>query len=622
MTCSLKIPIAGQPNVGKSTFINAVLGEYVTEIANWPGATVEVKVIEAKVGNREVCLIDLPGAYSLSGGSEEERVTAKFLLEEDFDNVILLGDATAPHRTFYLIVQVLELLGIGVIALNKYDRALKAGIHINSEALSKRLGKPVFLISAVTREGVHEVIEKALEKQSPKYLDIDYGDLEYYVVQISKMISRLNLKGNPRWYAAEFLLGNQLVDEIIKNKDAEIYEKAKEMREMAAKELGDLYKIVIDSRINFIEKLFEGLIHREKVADKESSTIAMLLDNVFMHPIGGFIASILILFGIFTIAFTINTGYPLNVIFENLGQESIAEALENYSLSGILSSIFDSMTEIANSSLPQPIGSLIGDGVIAGVGAVLTFFPLIFTVYLLLALLEDSGLATRIAVAMDTIFRAVGLNGKAVFPSIVSLGCNVPGVMATRVLRERESRIAMALSLPFLPCQARLVVLLALASVLPAPLNSASLVLTYILSIATFLLVTFVMMRIVFKKSEEPLLLELPPYHVPKLRVVTWMAWDNAKHFLRKAGTVILFFSIVLWFLLHVSPSGAYVEEETESIAAYLGKLFEVVPMVVLETSKETSWILSFAMIVGSIAKEVILETLAILTGTSSVDQW
>ncbi len=621
MVCEWKIPIVGQPNVGKSTFINALLGKYVTEIANWPGATVEVKVIEARIEGKDVCLIDLPGTYSLSSSSEEERVTAEFLLKEQFDNVILLGDSTAPRRTLYLIVQALELLGIGVIALNKYDMALKVGIHINAEALSKKLGKPVFLISAITSEGIYDVIRKALEKQSPKYIEIDYKDLEYYVVHLSQIFSKLELKGNKRWYAVEFLLGNPVVEELIRTLDEEAFSRALEVREKAAKELGDLRKIAIDARLDFINEVLDGVIFKEKVADKETSRVARFLDDVFLHPIAGIVASLALLFGVFAIAFTVNTGYPLNVILSSFGLNGPAEVLENYNLAGMLSSLFDSLSGLVKSALPSPIGPLLVDGVISGVGAVLTFFPLIFTIYLLLALLEDSGIAPRIAVAMDPLFRAIGLNGKAIFPSIVSLGCNVPGVMATRVLKERESRIALALTIPFLPCQARLVVLLALASTLPSPMNSLSLAFVYALSLATFMIVNAVILKLIFKKSEDSLLLELPPYHVPKLRVVSWMAWNNAKHFLRKAGTVILFFSILLWFLTHVSPAGTFVENEAESLAALIGKSLEVIPAVVLETSKDSSWILSFSMFAGSVAKEIVLETLAVLTGTSSVKQ-
>ncbi|UXD22381.1 hypothetical protein IPA_04110 [Ignicoccus pacificus DSM 13166] len=609
--------MAGQPNVGKSTFINSVLGSYVSHVANWPGVTVSINVIEALIDNEKVCLIDLPGTNSLSGGSEEERIAARFLIEEDYDNVVIVVDAVVLKRSMYLALQILELRGIGVIAINKIDMALKAGIHINKSLLEKRLQKPVVLMSAADGEGVDEVIRKAMERQHVRYLDVNYGDLEYYITMIEKELYG-KVKGNPRWYAAEFMLGNKVVEE--KLKALEVYEKLVSLREEAKKELGDLGKIVIESRWKKIEELLSGVIEKERVVTTKESKILEWMDKIMLHPILGIIASFLILFTIMSIAFTVNTGFPLNIIMEAVGRKDIATLLEHYSISGILGEVFNAISVVVKNALPPPVGSLIGDGIILGVGTVLSFFPLVFTVYLLLALLEDSGLASRIAVAMDPLFRPAGLSGKAVFPIVISMGCNVAGVPTARVMRTKSAKIATIIPLPLVPCQARLVVLLALASVLPGMLKALSILYVYTLALGLFLIIAAIIKKIIGSDEVEELIMEIPPYHVPKLRVISWIAWDNAKHFLEKAGTVILIFSVILWFLVNTGPQG-FVNSIDQSWGAIIGKALEYIPMAVLGLGKEASWIVSLSMLVGTVAKEVVLETLAILTGTSNVYQ-
>ena len=617
LACPWKIVVAGQPNVGKSTFINTVIGSYVSHVANWPGVTVSIKVIEAELDGNKFCLIDLPGTYSLSGGSEEEKIAAKFLIKEEYDSVIIVLDAVALKRTMYLALQILELRGKGIIAINKVDRALRTGIHVNKSLLEKRLQRSVVEMSAARGTGVEEVLKLALKEQQEKYIRINYGDLEYYITELERELYG-KVPGNPRWFAAEFMLGNEIVEEELKK--VEVYEKALKLRESARRELGELEKIVVESRWKKINEILKGVIEIEKVIIEPKNKLLKLLDEIMFHPIAGMLASFFILFSIMTLAFTVNTGFPLNVIAELSGLDQLAEAIESYSISSILSNFFDTIARATKSSVSGPLGSLIGEGVILGVGTVLSFFPLVFTVHLLLALLEDSGLAARIAVAKDPLFRPVGLNGKAVFPIVISMGCNVAGVPASRVMRSGNSKLASIMALPLIPCQARLVVLLALASALPGSLKVLSVFYVYVLSIILFLLVAYVVKRSIGLDEVEEIVMELPPYHVPKLGVVSWMAWDNAKHFIQKAGTVILAFSIMLWLLTNVGPTGLTASVE-ESWSALIGKTLEFIPAVVLEAPKSSAWVISLSMFVGTIAKEVVLETMAILTGTSNLSQ-
>jgi len=284
-----------------------------------------------------------------------------------------------------------------------------------------------------------------------------------------------------------------------------------------------------------------------------------------------------------------------------LGLDSLAEAAESYNTSEILGSFFDSLAEAARNALPDPWGSLVGDGIIAGVGAVLSFFPLIFTVYFLLAVLEDSGVAPRIAVALDPLFRVVGLTGKAIFPMIISMGCNVPGVLSSRVMESAALRKAVAMNVMYVPCQARLVVFLALASLLPPWSRALSVLAVYAYSLLVFIVTTYISAKLIFKvKEKAELVMELPPYHVPKLRILLWMTWDQAKHFLKKAGTIIFVFSVILWFVLESSVSQA------------IGKAFEPLSEWALGLKGEAAEVINVAMLAGTVAKEVVLDVIAI----------
>ena len=598
------VAVVGQPNVGKSTFINVLLGKYVSHVANWPGVTVDIKVIRVEYEGKEICLYDFPGMYSLSPTSEEEKIAVKKFVEEDFDNYILIADMTSLKRTMYLVIQSLELKGKGVVALSKADEAEKVGIHVNVSLIAKRLGFPVVAFSSYGMKGVEDVLEEALKPQKFKELHINYGDLEYFVSKIASLLEG-KVKGNPRWYAAEALANNPVAWEEIEKARAK--EEVEKVVEEAKKEIGkDLAKLIISERWKFIERLLEGTISVERVVKEAWWTKA--LDSLLLNPIIGPFAAFSILFLVLFVAFSINTGFPANVMFEAMGLKGLARAVENFNTSELLGQLFNYLSQAVKMVVPGFWGELLGEGVISGVGAVLSFFPLIFTIYFLLALLEDSGVAPRIAVAMDPVFRPVGLTGKAVFPLIISMGCNVPGVMSSRVMESPELRKAVAMNVMYVPCQARLVVFLALASLLPAWAQALSVTSVYIYSIAVFIVMTYITSKVLFKVKERPeLIMELPPYHMPKLKIILWMTWDQAKHFLEKAGTIILIFSVVLWLLMKSGLAGA------------VGQALEPVSEWALGLRGEAAKVVNVAMIAGTVAKEVVLDVLAISAGTSDV---
>ncbi len=577
-TCE-KIAVVGQPNAGKSTFFNQVTGKPSSMVGNWPGVTVSVKVVEVKIDGKNVCLVDLPGVYTLA----EDMVTGPYLAKELTPSIVLI-DALNLKRGLMLALEVLEFGLARVIAINKMDLALKKGLHIIKTKLERALRTEVVFMSAAHGEGIDEVIEKALYGKE-KTIKIDYGDLEEYIAKLEEYIDH----PKKRAIAIMILLGSKWAKQYMK-----------EGGERVLEEVNKIYKdpalLIIKRREELVDKILRDAVVYEKTV--EESKLAQKLDEIFLNPILGPAFSFLILLGMFTAVFTINTGFPLNLW------------IEIPTLSDLLSSFFDSLAEMAK-SLGWPLGVILGEAVIPGVGAVLSFLPLILMVYLMLALLEDSGIAARIAMSFDPLLSKVGLNGYAIFPMLMSMGCNVPGVEATRLLRGK-ARLAAIMAVPLIPCQARLAVLLALATFLGGPLiQSLAVISIYALSIAMFLLVSYIIVKIT-KGEESWMIMELPPYHKPNLKVIWWSAWESAEHFLKKAGTIILAFSIIIWALTN------YYEEGLRAfIATTLQPLFEAL----YEMGKEQAYVNALGILMGMVAKEVYLETLVLATDAKGVTE-
>ncbi len=577
-TCK-KIAVVGQPNAGKSTFFNQVTGKPSSMVGNWPGVTVSVKMVEVEIDGKRVCLVDLPGVYTLA----EDMVTGPYLAKEMIPSIVLV-DALNLKRGLMLAIEVLEFGLARVIAINKMDLAMKKGLHIIKNKLEKALKTEIILMSAALGEGVEEVIEKALYAHE-KSIRIDYGDLEEYITKLEEYIDH----PKRRAMAIMILLGSKWAREYLR-----------EGGEMVLDEIYKVYKdpalVIIKKREEFVDKILEEVIVYERTV--EESKLLQKLDEVFLNPILGPLLSFVILLGMFTVVFTINTGFPLNLW------------IKVPTLSDLLSSFFDTLAEAAK-SLGWPLGTILGEAVIPGVGAVLSFLPLILMVYLILALLEDSGVAARIAMSFDPLLSKVGLNGYAIFPMLMSMGCNVPGVEATRLLRGK-ARLAAMMAVPLIPCQARLAVLLALATFLGSPLEQSLAVISiYALSIAMFLMVSYIIVKLT-KGEESWMIMELPPYHKPNLKVIWWTAWENTEHFLKKAGTIILAFSIIIWALT------TYQEGALKAfIASTLQPLFETL----YEMGKEQAYVNSLGMIMGMVAKEIYLETLVLATGTKGLTE-
>jgi ferrous iron transport protein B len=627
--CDIVVAVVGNPNVGKSTLFNVLTGETV-HVGNWPGVTVELKQGEITYEGRQICLVDLPGIYGISATSPEEVISREFIINAKPDVILVLVDSTAPERTLYLPIQILELTSNVVIAFTKIDEAHSKGVHIHIDKLEEKLGVPVVATSALKGIGVRDLLNAITKVAEGNYnkkrpLKIEYNGIEPFISEIEEIIKYSKaLDVYPkRWAAIRLLESDERLEEILRTYgESNVLEAIKRVRESIRRSIGkEPSELIVTMRFNFVDKLAREVVVRIKKMDHGSE----FLENLFQKPIVGALVSTFLLFGTFSLIFAINTGFPLNVIFEMLGLESLAEDVENFSISGILGETFTLMAEFVRQSLinqvPEWLVSLIADGIISGVGSILTFFPLILMVFLFLAMLEDSGLAPRMAVSFHSLLSKFGLSGRAIYPIIISLGCNVPGVMASRTSIEDEERSEIIFSISFIPCQARLIVALAFAlAFFNSPLAQAAVILlVYLAGFIVSLLSALMMRRVYFSKIEPPeLIIELPPLHKPKAKVVWWLSWDNTKHFLRKAGIIIFALSIVVWILMFNGPTG-YLGNEgsvdfSSSYAAILGRW--VSPALrPLGLSDEQGWKLGFALINGFVAKEVVLDALTLFYG-------
>ena len=443
------VAVAGNPNVGKSTLFNILTGE-TAHVANWPGVTVELKQGIRRHKDKVIRFIDLPGTYGISALSLEETIAREFIINGKPDVVLVLADSTAPERTLYLPIQVLELTPKVVIALTKSDLSHSMGVHIHVDKLEALLGVPVILVSAIKGYGIRElldaIVDVAMGKRGrSKPLVIDYDGLEPFIREIETYIADSKaLKVYPtRWAAVRLLEGDSRLEELMeKVGEREILSKIRQVRLSIKHSIGkEPSEIAIVSRFNYVDNLVKEVVVRVT----KHRVVIEKLEKMFQHVILGPIVSLTLLFLIFFIVFAINTGFPLNLILRTIGLTGLAEYVETYNIAGILELLFDYLSDISEIVLnifhaPLWLTSLIVDGVIPGIGSVLTFLPLIVLVAFFLSILEDSGIAPRIAIAFNNVFVKFGLTGRAVFPYIISLGCNVPGVLGARIL-ETKSKV-------------------------------------------------------------------------------------------------------------------------------------------------------------------------------------
>jgi len=618
---TVKVVFIGQPNVGKSSLFNLVTKSHV-EVGNWPGKTVVVHKGEITYGSYQLILYDLPGIYGFSTLTQEEIVAREAILAEKPDVIIVVADSTIPERTMSILIQVLELTGRVVLVFSKTDLTHSKGIHIDYRGIEKELGIPVVPVSIASDMEIEDLLKAIIDvaegrKGRREPLRIDYNGLNEYIDSIEDVLLEAGLPIDlpSRWISIRLIEGDKILEEQVKAViGPAMWSRIEDTVREAHRLLGDPAAKITEARFKLISEISSR--HIAKVKIKHGSTV-----SIFYRPLLGTIISIGIYLLVFTLVFTINTGFPLNIIFSALGLDSIALLLEEYSFSSLVEKAFTFVT-----SLMQPLSSsnpilygFIANGILGGVASILVFLPLILLMVLIQVIIEDSGLMSRLAVSSHAFLSRLGLSGHAFFSFMLGFGCNVPAILSTRTNPNSLERLRLILTLSFIPCQARLVILLAFTSATTRFSMGLLIALSYITAIIVFMSVNYLLYRFSSMDKKEPqLLIEIPAYHRPLARVVYWKTIATVKHFVKKAGSIIFTGSIIIWLLASFTPTLSYTDNIGESIAAVVSKNMQFIT-IPLGITGESAWIISMAIITGFIAKELVVSTILVATGCETM---
>lgn len=597
---ALTIALAGNPNSGKSTLFNKLTGsnQYV---GNWPGVTVEKKTGEY-TKDKNIKFTDLPGIYSLSPYTLEEVVSRDYLLHERPDVIIDVIDATNIERNLYLATQLSELGIPLVLAFNMMDIVRKNKDEINTKEIAKALNCEVVEVSAIRNENIDELVDAAIKKSKEKHnKDIKSfsKELEDEILKIEENVDSIKEHPSKRWLAIKLFEDDEKIKEEFKVSDEE-NKMISEIRRVSEINFDDDAEgIVTDQRYRFVTKITEGNIKKGVVGLSTSDKIDKIVTNRFLAiPIFA-----IIMFGVYYIAVTV-VGGPVNDWWAD-------EFLGGFVPEHV-------STFLANNNVAPWLTSLISDGIIGGVGAVVGFLPVIATLFFLISILEDVGYMSRIAFILDRVFRKFGLSGKSFIPILVGTGCSVPGIMGTRTIENDNDRRMTITVASFMPCGAKTEIIALFAVVLSGkwwygPIWYFGGILAVILSG----LILKKMKR--FQGDTSPFIMELPDYHTPSMRNIFKATWDRCKSFIIKAGTVIMLCTIVIWLLQNISVNGQFVEFEsdaTDSILSFVGKKLQWI----FAPLGFGNWMATVATIVGLGAKELVVGTYGVVAGLGNAE--
>ena len=599
-----KVALVGNPNCGKTTLFNALTGsnQYV---GNWPGVTVEKKEGEAKLGDVSFTVVDLPGIYSLSPYSMEEMVARKFILGEQPDAIIDIVDATNLERNLYLTMQLLELERPVVLAVNFMDEVEKKGDVIDCGRLAASLGVPVVPISARDNVNIDRLVQE-VHKQMHTGLTVEpddlYDDFTHAIHhRISELIhDRAYEKGIPAHWAAIKLLGGD--GEVAKDLalDQAVLDKIDAIagEYESASPLGDRETLLADSRYRFVERVIRSSV-KKKSHDGER-TATERIDAVATHRIWAIPVFLGMMLAVFLVTFSGPGAWMSD------GIAWFVEEVLCPGVSGWLEAV----------RAPGWLSGLLVDGLISGVGGVLTFLPMIALLFLFLSMLEDSGYMARAAFVMDRTLRHFGLSGKAFIPMLMGFGCTVPAVMGARTMENEKDRRMTILLVPFMSCGARLPIYgLMTAAFFP---RHAGLVVfaLYLLGPVAAIISGLILKRSVFQGEPAPFLLELPPYRMPTLQNIWLHVWERVRDFLTRAGTIIAAMSVAVWFLQSFGTDFRMVEDTADSILAMVGGF--IAP--VFAPMGFGAWQAAVALLTGLIAKEAVVSSMSLFYGFSLTD--
>lgn len=585
---TITVAVAGNPNSGKSTLINAIAGTRL-QVGNWPGVTVEKKEASFEWAGTKIRLVDLPGTYSLSPYSEEEIVARDYLVHERPDVVVDVVDATNLERNLYLTVQLLELGIPVVVALNIYDEAEAKEHRIDVKGIEDRLGIRVIPTSATKRRGLDEllrgVVEVARDEGSHRPRELGYGrDVEEACARLAAAVGASHpalLERYPRrWLLLKLLEGDARVREEVQV-GAEAWGDASEHLRTAHGD--DLESLLADARYGLASGLTREVLRRPELRKVE---LTERIDRVVLNRFLGIPIFLAAMWVVFKLTF------DLSAPFGDWLDQMIAGPFGRWIEAGL-----------GLVGAPGWTVSLALDGVVAGVGFVLVFVPVIFAMMFFITFLEASGYMARAAFVMDRAMHAMGLHGKSFIPMLLGFGCNVPGIYATRTLENPRDKALTALLLPLMSCGARLPVYVLFAGVFFAAGSGTVIWSLYVMGILLAILMGVIFKRTLFRGEAPPFIMELPPYRLPTLRSLLAHTWEKGKHFLLKAGTYILAVSVFVWFLLNL-PWG--VEHKRDS---YLGKTGAAIAPV-FEPLGFGTWEAASSLLTGVIAKEIVVGTM------------
>ncbi len=585
----MKIGLIGNPNSGKTTLFNSLTGTN-HHVGNWPGKTVEKRSYVMNVGENKAEIVDLPGTYSLTAFSEEEKIPRDFIIDEKPDYIIDIVDATNIQRNLYLTLELLEITKNIIVVINMDNFAKKKGIIIDEKLLSELLRVPVFKINAKDEKEVKHFFQNKLINKKQKKFEINYGK------EIEKEVSILsdffNTKENypKRWAIIKMFEGDSSILDKIEKKDNFIHQLAESIDRIKRVHGKDYASVISGKRYGIVSGIMHECIQKTKPKRKSRSDI---IDRIVTHKWFSMPIFFLIMYFMFQATFTF-AGPVINLIEFIIGN-----------ILGIIEPLL--------SGFPEWTSSLITDGIFGGLGSILVFLPNIFILFFIISLLEDSGYLARAAFIMDHYMHKIGLHGKSFIPLILGFGCNVPAIMATRSLDNKKDKILTILINPFMSCSARLPVYILFVGIFFQSYQGLVIFSLYIIGIIMAILTGFLFKRLFFKGQTSELILELPPYRIPPIKGALIHTWERSKEFLYKAGTLIFSFVLLIWFLSSFPLGVEYASKS--SLIGIIGRT--IAP--IFAPLGFGNWQSAVALIFGIAAKEVVVSTFGTLFGAANL---
>ena len=605
---AIKIALAGNPNCGKTTMFNALTGanQYV---GNWPGVTVEKKEgkLKGKKGKGEdIIVTDLPGIYSLSPYTLEEVVSRDYVLKENPDVIIDLVDATNIERNLYLTTQLIETGVPVVIALNMADLLEKRGIKIDTKRLSMLLDCPIIETSALKGEGLDKLIDEAVKVAKSSKVDLPKEifskDMEAAIDEVKGVLPTSVTDDKKRWYAVKFLENDEKVKEAMKLSASGQSLVDTKRQELEKQHDDDMESIVTDERYKFIQKIVNTTVKKAK----DKLTVSDKIDRIVTNRILGIPIFVAVMWLVYYVSVT-----TVGTFVTDWTNDVFVVAIQDF-FTNILTSI----------GAGDMVMGLVVDGIIGGLGAVLGFVPQMAILFLFLSILEDCGYMVRIAFVMDRVFRHFGLSGKSFIPLLISSGCGIPGIMASKTIEQDNDRRLTIMTATFIPCGAKLPVIALMGGVIAgetAGYAESSFIapLMYFIGIVAVLVAAIILKKTKpFSGKPAPFVMELPQYHVPQVKTVLLHVWERLKGFIIKAGTILFLACVVMWFLggFGFTDGGfGMVEDSADSLMAAIGGV--IAPIFAPLGFGE--WQPVAASISGFTAKEAIVSTMGVLANVA-----